>query len=95
MPDREPFDLREISEITDADAGDRLGAAVADQMGGAQVIAVELLVVRTFLLADEDGAADRDHVHVVRHGADHPDGVDPGIVPEGAVRGGVLLWVEA
>ena len=73
VADRQPFELGEIGEIADPHAADRLTFAVADQMGGGKIVAVELLFERTALFAHVDRAADRNHPRHLVHRADHFD----------------------
>src|ERR1043166_226064 len=60
-----PLDLGEVGEITNAQTCDWLVPAVTEKMRRGKVIAVVLFVVRTLLLRDIYGAADRNDPHHV------------------------------
>src|SRR4029079_18453766 len=74
VADRQPFELGEIREVTNPHAADRLMSAVANQMGGGEIVAVELLLERAMLLAHVDGAADRDRARHLIHRSHHAHG---------------------
>ena len=63
--------LAKSGEIADPHAADRLAVLVADQMGGGEIVAVELLLERAVLFAHVDGAADRDHARHLVHRSHH------------------------
>ena len=74
VADGQSFELGEIGEVSNAHAADRLVPLVANQMRCRKVVAVELFLERTMLLADIDGAADRDHPGHFFHRANDPHG---------------------
>src|SRR5882672_12680731 len=66
---RKALDLGKIGEETDAQAARRLIADIAKQMGRRQIVAVELFLVGTFLLADIDRASQTGDAHEILEGA--------------------------
>src|SRR5665213_4383283 len=62
---RQPLDLGEVGEITDADAAGGFLADIADQMRCRHVIPIEFFLVWAFLLADIDRASEADDPHQI------------------------------
>src|SRR3954451_15808523 len=71
-PHRQSLKLAEIGEKPCANASCWLVAHVPDQMGSAEVVAVELLLVRTTLVAHEYARSDCDDLHDVGQRARDP-----------------------
>src|SRR6185369_7526535 len=69
---RQSLELAEIREKSCANASRRLVAHVTDQMGCAEVVAIELLPVRAILIAHEHARPDCDDLHHVRERARDP-----------------------
>src|SRR6266550_2556915 len=65
---REALDFGEVGEVTDTQTSGRLVADIANEMRRGQIIAVEFLLIRTFLLADIDRASQAGDAHKVFKG---------------------------
>ncbi len=64
---RQPLRHGEGLEPAQAHGADRLVAEIGDDVGGAEIVAVELLGVRDVLFADEAGGADGEGLKRVFH----------------------------
>src|SRR5215470_14911524 len=71
-PHRQSLELAEIREKPCANASRWLVAHVTDQMGGAEVVAVKLLLEGAALIAHEHARPDCDDLHHVRERARDP-----------------------
>jgi hypothetical protein len=69
----EAFDLGEIGEIADAQAACGFIPDIADLVRRREIVAVEFLFVRTFLLADIDGAPQARDPHEIFEGSRYRD----------------------
>ena len=69
----EALDLGEIGEEADAQTARRLIADVAEQMRRREIVSVEFLFIRTFLLADIDRASQTRDPHEILEGPRHRD----------------------
>src|SRR5688572_29163191 len=67
------LDLGEIGEETEAQTARRLIADIAEQVRRRQIVTVELLLIRTFLLADIDGASQAGDAHEILERPRHSD----------------------
>src|SRR5882724_4300989 len=65
MPHRQPLDLGELAEEADAQTSRRLAADIAEEVRGAEIVAVELFLDGAILLGEIDRGADRRHRHEI------------------------------
>src|ERR1700674_472254 len=63
MSDCEPLQFREIGEEANPHTSGRFAPHGRDQMQRAEIVAVELLFIRTGLLGEIHGRADGDYLH--------------------------------
>lgn len=73
-PHRRPLRLGEIGEPADAEGTGGFPVDTGDEVGGGEVVAVELLVIGAGLLGAEDEAAEHEDLGQVVEAADHVDG---------------------
>src|SRR6266567_6831632 len=66
VPDSQTLQLGEVGKEPNPHTASRLVADRADQVHGAEVIAVELFIIGTSLLAHIYGPTDRYHLHEIR-----------------------------
>src|SRR5215471_1087201 len=65
----EALDFRKIGEEAESEASGRLVADISDQVRRREIVAVEFLLIRTFLLADIDRASQACDAHEIFEGA--------------------------
>src|SRR5262249_7237751 len=74
LDDRQPFGYGEGLEPAHTHGAHRFIAEIGDHMGGAEIVAVELLGVGNVQFANETSGADRERLQRVLHLHGHPDG---------------------